>query len=63
MAKNVRIHPLILLALFINSILMGLFSYNQFVEGSLGYGNLFLFFAVMFLTMVISGIMKNRKKE
>jgi hypothetical protein len=56
-----KIHPLILLNLFTNSIVMGMFAYDKYSENEIGYSITFTALFVFFVSLTIYGLMKNSK--
>jgi hypothetical protein len=56
-----KIHPLILLNIFINSIVMGMFAYDKYSENEIGYSITFTALCVFFVYLTIYGLMKNSK--
>ncbi|MGX1901163.1 hypothetical protein EDD69_1132 [Thermolongibacillus altinsuensis] len=58
---DTKIHPLVLLNLFINSIVMGMFAYDKYIENEIGYSITFLALCVFFVLLTIYGLMKNSK--
>jgi hypothetical protein len=56
-----KIHPLILLNLFINSIVTSMFAYDKSSENEIRYGISFIALCVFFVSLTIYGLMKNSK--
>jgi hypothetical protein len=56
-----KIHPLVLLNLFINSIVMGMFAYDKYSENEIGYSITFIVLCVFFVSLTIYGFTKNSK--
>jgi|UPI0005CD2AAF hypothetical protein len=56
-----KIHPLILLNLFINSIVLGMFAYDKYSENEIGYSITFTVLCVFFVSLTIYGLMRNSK--
>jgi hypothetical protein len=56
-----KIHPLVLLNLFINSIVLGMFAYDKYSENEIGYSITFTVLCVFFVSLTIYGLMKNSK--
>jgi hypothetical protein len=56
-----KIHPLILLNLFMNSIVMGMFAYDKYSENELGYSITFTVLCVFFVSFTIYGLIRNSK--
>jgi hypothetical protein len=56
-----KIHPLVLLNLFINSIVLGMFAYDKYSENEIGYSISFTVLCVFFVSLTIYGLMKNSK--
>ncbi|RAK22052.1 hypothetical protein B0I26_10231 [Anoxybacillus vitaminiphilus] len=56
-----KIYPLILLNLFINSIVMGMFAYDKYRENEIGYSITFTILCVFFVYFTIYGLMRNSK--
>ncbi|RLQ86591.1 hypothetical protein [Planomicrobium sp. Y74] len=59
--EKVNIHPLTQFALIISSITMGVFSYQNFNADNTAYGIVFIVLAILLLTMVVYGFVRNRK--
>jgi uncharacterized membrane protein len=56
-----KIHPVILLNLFINSIVLGMFAYDKYCENEIGYSITFTVLCVLFVSLTIYGLMRNSK--
>jgi uncharacterized membrane protein (DUF485 family) len=56
-----KFHPLVLLSLFINSIVMGIFAYDKYSENEIGYSITFVVLCVFFVLSTIYGFAKNNK--
>jgi hypothetical protein len=56
-----KIHPLVLLNLFINSIVMGMFAYDKYIENHIGYSVTFTVLFVFFVSLTIFGLVRNSK--
>jgi hypothetical protein len=56
-----KVHPLILLNLFINSIVMGMFAYDKYSENEIGYSITFTALCLFLASLTIYGLKKNSK--
>ena len=55
-----KIHPVVLFAFFVNTVVLGGIAFNHFMAERMAYGYLFMFFAVLFGTIVFQGIKHNK---
>lgn len=55
-----KIHPVMLFALLVNTIVLGAIAFSHFISERMAYGYIFMFFAVVFGTMVFTGIKHNK---
>jgi multidrug transporter EmrE-like cation transporter len=62
---NKKIHPMLLLSIFINAIAMGILAFNHYMSKQNGLGLVILFMSLsfMFLIMTISGLIINNKGD
>jgi hypothetical protein len=56
-----KVHSLILLNLFINSIVMGMFAYDKYSENEIGYSITFTALCLFLASLTIYGLKKNSK--
>jgi type IV secretory pathway TrbL component len=54
-----KIHPLVILNLFINAIAMGMFAYDKYSENQIGYSITFTVLFVFFVSLIIYGLASN----
>lgn len=58
---STKIHPLILLSLFINAIAMGMFAYENYNENNIGYTVTFIILCLFLIVLTIYGFIRNSK--
>lgn len=58
---RIKIHPLILLSLFINSIAMGMFAFENYKENNIGYTVTFMILCLFLIGLIIYGFIRNSK--
>ncbi|WP_373893199.1 hypothetical protein [Virgibacillus sp. CBA3643] len=60
---KVKMHPLLILALFLNSIAISIYAYRGYSNLNIGQGITFTLLFILFIGVVILGIINNRKIE
>lgn len=58
--KKVKINILIIFALILSAISMALYAYHHFNAREIAYGTLFTFLSVLFISLVIMSIIRNK---
>ncbi|TFJ91685.1 hypothetical protein [Lentibacillus salicampi] len=58
---KVKIHPLILVGLFINSVAMVFYAYRSYSNQEMGHGIIFTLLFIFLIGLVIWGIVRNKK--
>ncbi|MEH7389332.1 hypothetical protein [Bacillus sp. JJ1474] len=58
---RIKIHPLILLSLFINAIAMGMFAFENYKENDIGYTVTFMIICLFLIVLTIYGLIRNSK--
>lgn len=56
-----KIHPLILLSLFINAIAMGMFAFENYNENNIGYTVTFIILCLFLIVLTGYGLVRNSK--
>ena len=56
-----KIHPSILLSLFINAIAMGMFAFENYTETNVGYTVTFIILCLFLIVLTGYGLVRNRK--
>ena len=61
--KGAKIHPLTLVALFISSVLMAVYAYQNFRAEETGYGIVFLLLGLFLIGLIVSGLVMKRRSR
>ena len=61
MMDRAKIHPLILLSLFINAIAMGMLAFQNYNEHNIGYAITFIILSLFLILLAGYGLVRNSK--
>lgn len=61
MMDRTKIHPLILLSLFINAIAMGMLAFQNYNEHNIGYTKTFILLSLFKILLAGYGLVRNSK--
>ncbi|MBN8210071.1 hypothetical protein JI666_15055 [Bacillus sp. NTK071] len=56
-----KIHPLILLSLFINGIAMGILAHDMYSESKVVYSMTFIVLGIFFILFLTYGVVRNQR--